>query len=76
MTSHMSAEQSANSLSLSWYEDAQDIEQTRTRLASIGFRVRPVDQPLTKELSAHRRRRFLHGCAMGGAGLEPAATCV
>jgi hypothetical protein len=31
------------------YEDAQDIEETRTRLASIGFGVRPVDQPLTKE---------------------------
>ena len=31
------------------YDDAQDIEETRTRLASIGFWVRPVDQPLTNE---------------------------
>jgi integrase len=29
------------------YEDAQDIEETRARLASIGFGVRQVDQPLT-----------------------------
>lgn len=31
------------------YEDAQDMEETRTRLASIGFGVRPVDQPLTND---------------------------
>ncbi len=31
------------------YEDAQDMEETRTRLASIGFGVRSVDQPLTNE---------------------------
>jgi integrase len=31
------------------YEDAQDIEETRARLASIGFGVRQVDQPLTNE---------------------------
>jgi hypothetical protein len=31
------------------YEDAQDMEETRTRLASIGFGVRKVDQTLTNE---------------------------
>jgi integrase len=31
------------------YEDAQDMEETRTRLATIGFGVRPVDQPLTND---------------------------
>ena len=31
------------------YEDAQDMKETRTRLASIGFGVRSVDQSLTSE---------------------------
>jgi hypothetical protein len=31
------------------YGDAQDMEETRTRLSSIGFGVRSVDQPLTNE---------------------------
>jgi integrase len=29
------------------YDDAQDMEETRKRLSSIGFGVRHVDQPLT-----------------------------
>jgi integrase len=33
------------------YEDARDMEETRTRLASIGFGVRPVDQALTNGTS-------------------------
>jgi hypothetical protein len=33
------------------YEDARDMEETRTRLASIGFGVRPVDQVLTNGTS-------------------------
>jgi hypothetical protein len=31
------------------YEDAQGMEETRTRLSSIGFGVREVDQPLTND---------------------------
>ena len=31
------------------YEDAQDMDETRTRLATIGFGVRRVDQALTNE---------------------------
>ena len=31
------------------YEDAQDMKETRTHLASIRFGVRSVDEPLTNE---------------------------
>ena len=31
------------------YADAQDMKEMRTRLASIGFGVRPVDQPMTND---------------------------
>jgi hypothetical protein len=66
------------------FRDAEERENVRRSLALIGFGNTSVDQKLTNGLPRPLRRRrrqregpaMRGGSSMGGAGLEPAATCV